>query len=577
MGDYACLEAVINAGSVSSLQLDCGSKYSCEAMTVNVGNDADVVINCDGTDTSCKDLILNAQSAGNTVINCYGRQACSGMMINCGNGDCKVNCIEGSGNVCYGLALVCGDGQCAIDCKGPTDKCLSINVDPSNAQKFECTGSAQDCSYAPSPFTIPTPIPTQNPSASPSFMPSLPTSSPTMKPTKPTFNPSKSPSLVPSVSPTPKPSSSPIIKILTTFSLDADTTTTLKPSSTKSASSNIIPSTTTTMTTTYSTVNQLDASICCECLQPATNENRIKGCSIDPQCQQIICDFDNYCCETLWDRTCTFYASEQCEKSIETTQELAIEQQQPAIATDFNLVWKFALVVLAVMVLIITCCFMCIHIHKSCKRWNQRTNKSNERKQAKQIKQNQQIKRSKSEIPVPSKKENEGKKVVRIKTSISHRGHQRMRSTDNYALRYEHKPIGTNMAEDDLDDIESDDLKHDDLNDVCLGMRIQKNGKQFGLDNGQRFIMDDSLSNSESTSPNDEFYKKKKRKKKGSKKKKKRKQKKRKSKRRKRKRNTNVDMDDSTTRSSDNDDAGTEIMLKLQRSFSHSMLKRHSI
>merc|ERR1712228_115831 len=536
MGDYACLEAVINAGSVSSLQLDCGSKYSCEAMTVNVGNDADVTINCDGTWASCKDLILNAQSAGNTVINCYGRQSCSGMMINCGNGDCKVNCIEGSGNVCYGLALVCGDGQCAIDCKGPTDKCLSINVDPSNAQKFECTVSAQDCSYAPSPFTIPTPIPTQNPSASPSFMPSLPTSSPTMKPTKPTF----------------------------------------KPSSTKSASSNIIPSTTTTMTTTYSTVNQLDASICCECLEPATNDNRIKGCSIDPQCQQIICDFDNYCCETLWDKTCTFYASEQCEKSIETTQELAIEQQQPAIATDFNLVWKFALVVLAVMVLIITCCFMCIHIHKSCKRWNQRTNKSNQRKQAKQIKQNQQIKRAKSEIPVPSKIENEGKKIVRIKTSISHRGHQRMRSTDNYAMRYEHKPIGTNMAEDDLDDIESDDLKHDDLNDVCLGMRIQKNGKQFGLDNGQRFIMDDSLSNSESTSPNDEFYKKKKRKKKGSKKKKKRKQKKRKSKRRKRKRNTNVDLDDSTTLSSDNDDAGTEIMLKL-RSFSHSMLKRHSI
>merc|ERR1712190_423671 len=120
--------------------------------------------------------------------------------------------MGGSGNVCYGVALVCGDGQCAIDCQGPTDKCLSINVDATNAQKFECLGSAQECSYAPAPFTVPTPNPTQNPTQFPTFMPSLPTLSPTQKPTKSTNSPTQKPSMRPSVSPTPKPSAFPTIK-----------------------------------------------------------------------------------------------------------------------------------------------------------------------------------------------------------------------------------------------------------------------------------------------------------------------------------------------------------------------------
>ena len=253
-------------------------------------------------------------------------------------------------------------------------------------------------------------------------------------------------------------------------------------------------------------------------------------------------------------------------RSIETTQVLATAEQAEFLDFDLNLVWKFALVVLAVMVLIIACCFVLIHIHKMCR------NESKVR-QHRQIKQNEQMRRAKSEINAAPKKEDEGKKIVRIKTSISHRGHERMRSTDNYAMRYEHKPIAVNMADDD---IESDDLKHDDVNDVPMRMKTQKNGKQFGLENGQRFLMDDSLSNSESASPNDSLSKKKKRKKKGPKKKKKR-QKKKKSKKRRRKKNTNVDVDDSTTPSDNDDEVSTEIMLKLQRSFSHSMLKRHSI
>ena len=142
--DYACLEAVINAASVSSLQLDCGSRYSCEAMTVNVANNADILINCGGTEISCKDLILNAQSAGHIVINCNGIQSCNGMSIIAAK-DVTVNCNDESGNVCYGLTLICGYGQCSIDCRGPREKCLSITIDTTYAQKFECLGSIEVC------------------------------------------------------------------------------------------------------------------------------------------------------------------------------------------------------------------------------------------------------------------------------------------------------------------------------------------------------------------------------------------------------------------------------------------------
>merc|ERR1712113_966507 len=138
------------------------------------------------------------------------------------------------------------------------------------------------------------------------------------------------------------------------------------------------------------------------------------GCQIDVQCQQIICDFDNYCCETLWDKTCTFYASEQCEKSIQTTQIFAQEQEA---VTDFNLIWKFGLVVLAVMVLIMTCCFLLTHIHKMCK---QSSREKKMKQQQRQIRQNRQMRKAKSEIIVAPKKEAEGKRVVRMKTSISH-------------------------------------------------------------------------------------------------------------------------------------------------------------
>merc|ERR1711971_671626 len=117
-------------------------------------------------------------------------------------------------------------------------------------------------------------------------------------------------------------------------------------------------------------------------------------------------------------------------------------------------------------------------------------------------------------------------------------------------------------------DLSSDDLKHEDLEDVSL--RIMPN-QQMQSSGRRGFMMNDddpSLSNSDSTS---EYYKKSKR----SSTKKKRKSKKKK-KRRRRKRNTNIDYESSTL-SSDNDDAGTEIMMRVQRSFSTSMVKRHSI
>merc|ERR550539_403471 len=127
-----------------------------------------------------------------------------------------------------------------------------------------------------------------------------------------------------------------------------------------------------------------------------------------------------------------------------------------------------------------------IHIHKMCKNWKNEKQAEKQR----QMRRSQKMKRAKSEIVVASKREDEGKKMVRIKTSISHRGHQRMRSTDNYAMRYEHQPIGTNLVDIDLE--ESDDLKHDDV-DVCVGMRMSQNEKRF-------VVVGDSLSNSESES-----------------------------------------------------------------------------
>merc|ERR1740116_499321 len=569
--DSSCTDGVVLAGSVASFNLDCDSRYSCDTMTVNVGNGADATINCKGTEMSCKDMIINAQQASNLIVNCVGVQACSGLIINAGQGNTKINCNENSGNVCYGLALVCGTGQCIIDCQGPSDKCLSILIDATNAQKFECLGSAQECSYAPSPFTLPTPKPTLSPTNNPTFLPTLPTPNPTRHPTKATRTPSNSPSRVPSISPTNKPSSSPIIKIDTTFSAEVMETPTRKPSTIEAASSNVGRSSTTSvpMTTLYPTTNQEDASICCECLEPATESNRIKGCEVDPECQQIICAFDDYCCATLWDKTCTFYASEQCEKStIETTQVLAAAEQTPP--TDFNLVWKFALVVLAVMVLIITCCCALIYIHKMCKNW---TSKSGV-KQQQHIANNHSIQRAQTEIVMPTNTINEGKKLVRVQSMRGGNGHHRMRSTDNYSMRCEQNVTGIpNLG---MIDLSSDDLKHEDLEDVSL--RIMPN-QQMQSSGRRGFMMNDddpSLSNSDSTS---EYYKKSKRsstkKKRKSKKKKKRRSKKKK-KRRRRKRNTNIDYESSTL-SSDNDDAGTEIMMRVQRSFSTSMVKRHSI
>merc|ERR1712154_182485 len=132
------------------------------------------------------------------------------------------------------------------------------------------------------------------------------------------------------------------------------------------------------------TVDQLDGSICCQCLEAANNENKVKGCPVDPQCQSIICDFDGYCCSNLWDKTCTFYASEQCGKTIPATTETVAAAQA---VTDLDLIWKFALVVFAFVVVAVGCCcsfiFMSNCFKKCCKK--KKTNQLKKKKKENEV------------------------------------------------------------------------------------------------------------------------------------------------------------------------------------------------
>jgi len=116
-----------------------------------------------------------------------------------------------------------------------------------------------------------------------------------------------------------------------------------------------------------STLDQSDPSICCQCIEESTKIQNITGCAIDPQCQQIICDFDEFCCSTLWDKTCTFYASEHCANT--RWNGLSPPSTTPGTEQDslWSMVWKFALIVFVfVAVVIFCCCSSCYIVKKLC-------------------------------------------------------------------------------------------------------------------------------------------------------------------------------------------------------------------
>jgi len=110
----------------------------------------------------------------------------------------------------------------------------------------------------------------------------------------------------------------------------------------------------------------------------------IKGCAKDPGCTDKICDIDPYCCETQWDNNCAYYASDMCSKTQQTPETTSIKYQEAP--NDLDLVWKFALVVFAIMVLIVSCCIILLRIHRMCQNCKRRKLQKQPTMSAKKVK-----------------------------------------------------------------------------------------------------------------------------------------------------------------------------------------------
>lgn len=126
--------------------------------------------------------------------------------------------------------------------------------------------------------------------------------------------------------------------------------------------------------TIVSTLDQLDRSVCCECMDAATPSNgidKVIGCQKDPQCEAFVCDFDDYCCTVLWDKTCSYYASEKCTETnvvISTTQTLQAVAETDE-AWNIDIIWKVSLAVFGVMAAcIMGCCAMLYFVKCFCKK-----------------------------------------------------------------------------------------------------------------------------------------------------------------------------------------------------------------
>jgi len=89
------------------------------------------------------------------------------------------------------------------------------------------------------------------------------------------------------------------------------------------------------------------------------------GCKQDPQCETFVCEFDDYCCTTLWDKTCSYYASEKCDETnvvFGTTKQNfnAVEED----GLNINIIWKVSLAVFGIMALCILCCCFFVFVLK---------------------------------------------------------------------------------------------------------------------------------------------------------------------------------------------------------------------
>jgi len=117
------------------------------------------------------------------------------------------------------------------------------------------------------------------------------------------------------------------------------------------------------------TLDQMDRSVCCQCMDAATPSNgmdKVIGCQKDPQCEAFVCDFDDYCCTVLWDKTCSYYASEKCDETsvvILTTQTLqAVAEEEDG--WNIDIIWKVSLAVFGVMAACIMGCCAMLYIVK---------------------------------------------------------------------------------------------------------------------------------------------------------------------------------------------------------------------
>jgi len=120
----------------------------------------------------------------------------------------------------------------------------------------------------------------------------------------------------------------------------------------------------------------------------------VKGCKRDTQCEDKICGIDSYCCESQWDNTCAYYASDQCDKTKQIPETTAMRVEEAP--SNLDLVWKFALVVFAIMVLIVSCCIILLRIHRMCQTCKHRKMKKEKSLSGRKLKRRQSKKSKKN-------------------------------------------------------------------------------------------------------------------------------------------------------------------------------------
>eukprot|EP00486_Rosalina_sp_Unknown_P000827 CAMPEP_0201565204 /NCGR_PEP_ID=MMETSP0190_2-20130828/4151_1 /ASSEMBLY_ACC=CAM_ASM_000263 /TAXON_ID=37353 /ORGANISM="Rosalina sp." /LENGTH=829 /DNA_ID=CAMNT_0047982425 /DNA_START=487 /DNA_END=2976 /DNA_ORIENTATION=+ len=390
-------------------------------MTINAQNGGDVSVNCnDRTGGVCNAVKLNC-GTGDCTIDCAGANIgaavkCNSIQVTYTAATRSFNCIGDPLTECFAAPVSFGPPTTQPTANPlnppslnptlrPTTNPTQVTKTPSSIPTIPPTKVPTGSPITARPTSNPTTKPTNNPSVSPSNMPSASPTDPSLAPTRdPTV---KGQTLAPSKSPTKAPTTkAPTTSSPTTKAPNTPQPTTKPPTSqiptnrptTRSPSSKPtipgIPSiptlpqidpttapptplatdeptanpTTSEPTTASPTSDQTDGEICCECAAATLST---QGCARDPGCTKTICELDPYCCENQWDNTCAYYASDQCAKTQQIAPQPTTPQTQES-PSDLDLVWKFALVVFAVMVFIVSCCIILLRIHRMCQNCKQK-------------------------------------------------------------------------------------------------------------------------------------------------------------------------------------------------------------